>query len=79
MAVSGVFSSCDTLATKSRRMSSSRRSWVTSLKTTRTPIVSAPAPCSGVLFTFRMRSPFWKTTMSSSAAVPLRSERVTNF
>ena len=51
---SGVFSSCETLATKSWRIRSSRRSSVTSWKTSTAPRGGGPG--SGVPWTERVRA-----------------------
>ncbi len=64
MAVTGVLSSCDTLATKSRRMVSSRRRSVTSTKIANTPRPSSGA--SGAARTCSRRGASPSTTISRS-------------
>ena len=73
MLVMGVRSSCETLATKSRRMFSRRRNRVTSLSTSSAPRRSPRGPCRPVACTCRYVSFSRLRTMSPSTGPSPRS------
>src|SRR5262245_7671077 len=79
MAVSGVRSSCDTLATKSRRMTSSRRSSVTSCNTSTKPKASPSAPRSRAAFTWSVGPvPALSVTSREAILAPPASSRISS-